>query len=335
MDLYGPMQTQLMGGSRYFLLFINDHTLMNWVYFLKCKSDAFKYLKSFQSLVERQAGVKLKTLRTDRGGEFMSNEFMAYCESQGIRRQYTAPHSPQQNGVVERRNRTLVERARSILKAKMLPNSFWAEAVATAAYLSNISPTRAVLGRTPYEAWHQRKPTVSHLRIFGSIAYYHILSNSRQKLDARAQKGIFVGYCSESKAYKIYNPLTDKMITSRDVTFNKGSQWDWDIGGRSTHSITIEGSNGNEDSSGMNIEQGVTEAAGNATHGNDVIHGSGVVETEGELGEHAIAPTDDTPPRRVRTLQDVYERCSFALNVADPFTFEEAYKHPEWREAMN
>lgn len=82
---------------------------MNWVYFLKCKSDAFKYFKSFQSLVERQAGIKLKTLRTDRGGEFMSNEFMAYCESQGIRRQYTAPHSPQQNGVVERRNRTLVE----------------------------------------------------------------------------------------------------------------------------------------------------------------------------------------------------------------------------------
>lgn len=103
-----------------------------------------------------------------------------------------------------------MERAQSMLKTKMLHNSFRTEAVATAAYLSNISPTRAVVGRTPYEAWHERKTFSSHLKVFGSIAYYHILANSQQKLDERAQKGIFVGYCIDSKAYKIYNPLTRK-----------------------------------------------------------------------------------------------------------------------------
>nr|GFC29516.1 retrovirus-related Pol polyprotein from transposon TNT 1-94 [Tanacetum cinerariifolium] len=102
--------------------------------------------------VEKQSGKALKTLSTDRGGEFTSKDFDAFCDAHGIKRQLTAPYTPEQNGVAERKNRTVIEMARSMLKMKGMPDSFWAEAVAVAVQILNISPTKAVWNRTPYEA---------------------------------------------------------------------------------------------------------------------------------------------------------------------------------------
>lgn len=113
----------------------------------------------------------------------------------------TAPYTPEQNGVAERKNRTVVEMARSLLLAKGLSNGFWAEAVATSVYLLNLSSTKAVMNRTPFEAWHGTKPSVSHLRVFGCITYALVNSQVRQKLDEKSEKCIFIGYCTRSKAY--------------------------------------------------------------------------------------------------------------------------------------
>ncbi|PNX79108.1 copia-type polyprotein, partial [Trifolium pratense] len=157
-DICGPTRTPSLGNKRYFLLFVDDYTRMIWIYFLDQKSEAFVKFLHFKALVENQSGHKLKTLRTDRGGEFIYKPFLNYCEEQGIHRQLTIRHTPQQNGVAERKNRTIVEMARSMLKGKGLPNNFWAEAVSSAVYILNRSPTKAVRDRTPFEAWHGRKP---------------------------------------------------------------------------------------------------------------------------------------------------------------------------------
>ncbi|CAL2257637.1 unnamed protein product [Prunus armeniaca] len=130
-DICGPTRTPSFNGKKYFLLFVDDYSRMMWVYFLGQKSKAFSFFKQFKAYGEKQSGYNLKTLRTDRGGEFTSNEFSEFCKRNGIKRELTASYTPQQNGVAERRNRTIVEMARSMLKAKGLPNVFWAEAIHT------------------------------------------------------------------------------------------------------------------------------------------------------------------------------------------------------------
>ena len=223
-DLCGPMRTESLNGSRYFLLFTDDYTRMSWVYFLTLKSEALDMFKKFKAFVEKQSGCFIKKLRTDNGGEFCSNDFDAFCEELGIYKQLTAPYTPEQNGIAERKNRTIVEMARSMLKARGLPNQFWAEAVATSVYLRNISPTKAVMNQTPYEAWHNVKPLVSHLKVFGCIAYA-LVKSSRHKLENKSEKCVFLGYSLKSKAYRLYNPISGKIIISRDVLFNESASW--------------------------------------------------------------------------------------------------------------
>ena len=135
--------------------------------------------------MEKQSERAIKVLRTDRGGEFTSTVFELFCDEQGIKRQLTAPYTPEQNGVAERKNRTVVEMARSMLKQKEIPDCFWVEAVAAAVHILHISPTKDVWNQTPYEAWNGNKPSVSHLRVFGCICYVLLITN-RHKLDKKS-----------------------------------------------------------------------------------------------------------------------------------------------------
>lgn len=123
-DICGPMQTRSLGGAYYFLLFTDDCTRYSWVYFLSKKSQTFQCFIEFKTLVEKQFGKSIKILRSHQGGEYKLGEFMKLCKSHGIVHQFTVPHTPQQNGVVERKSRTLVECARSMLQGKDLSNSF-------------------------------------------------------------------------------------------------------------------------------------------------------------------------------------------------------------------
>ncbi|KAJ0653431.1 putative RNA-directed DNA polymerase [Helianthus annuus] len=226
-DLCGAMQVESLGGSLYYFLLIDDFSRMSWVYFLKNKSQAFEKFKAFKTLVEKESEHRIKVLRTDRGGEFCSHEFNLFCENNGIKRELTVSYTPQHNGVVERKNRTIMGMARSMLKETGLPNCFWAEGVATAVYLLNRATTKAVPEKTPYEAWSGRKPSVRHLKVFGCVAFGHVPIHQRRKLDNRAEKCIFIGYAQECKGYRLYNPVTKKLQVKRNVVFFEQNRWEW------------------------------------------------------------------------------------------------------------
>ncbi|KAM1597308.1 hypothetical protein ACFX1Z_032224 [Malus domestica] len=141
------------GGNRYFITFIDDFSRKTWVYFLKEKSAALRVFKEFKALTEAKSNHKLVAVRSDRGGEYTSNDFQAYCKEQGIRHQLTTAYTPQQNGIAERKNRTILDLTRSMLKEKNLLKELWAEAVACSIYLLNRCPTKSVKKMTPQEAW--------------------------------------------------------------------------------------------------------------------------------------------------------------------------------------
>eukprot|EP00249_Psilotum_nudum_P025147 c29390_g1_i1 orf=407-4477(+) len=220
-DLCGPMKTATHNGARYFFLLVDDYSRMIWVFFLKSKDETFVKFREWLAMVERESGSRLMTLRTDRGGEFMSHEFLNFCNQKGIKRHLTAPYSPQQNGVAERKNRTIVEMARSMLHAKDLPHSYWGEASHTAAYILNHTQTKALDDVTPIEAYTGIKPSVSHFRVFGCTAFMHVPDERRTKLDSKSVKMIFVGYSTNTKGYRLMDPTTHKISVSRDVVFEE------------------------------------------------------------------------------------------------------------------
>ena len=178
-------------------------------------------------MVEKETNTKIQTFRTDRGGEFVSHEFNLFCEESGITRHLTAPYTPQQNGVVERRNRTLMEMTRSILKHMHLPNYLWGEAIRHSTYLLNRVMTRFLKDKTPYECFRDRKPTVEHIRIFGCIAYAKIDKQQLRKLDDRSRVLVHLGTEPGSKAYRLFDPHTQKVVVSRDVVFDEAKGWNW------------------------------------------------------------------------------------------------------------
>jgi hypothetical protein len=220
-DVCGPMSVESMGGQKYFVTFIDDYSRCCTVYFLRHKSEVLEKFKEFEAAVTNEAGTSIAKLRTDNGGEYLSTEFTEFLKSKGIRHELTVPHSPEQNGVSERMNRTLMECARSMIAHAGVPNNYWAEAVNTAAYLKNRTPTSSLKECTPFEKWCGIKPKLCHLKVFGCIAYAHIPDVQRQKLDKKSKKFRFVGYSKESKGYRLLDEQTNKVFIRRDVTFNE------------------------------------------------------------------------------------------------------------------
>lgn len=216
-DLCGPMEVVSMGGSKYFLLFVDDYTRYIFVYFIESKNQAFNCFKEFKTLVEKQTNMKIKALRSDNGLEFCNNEFDLYLKREGINHQKSNPYTPEQNGLCERTNRTVVEKARCLLFDANLGKEFWAEATNTAVYLQNRTVVSGLLGKTPYEMWNGIKPDISHIRIFGSKVMVHIPKEKRKKWDRKSEEHILVGYPENVKGYRIYNARTKNIITSRDV----------------------------------------------------------------------------------------------------------------------
>lgn len=227
-DLCGPIAPATPSGNKYFLLLGDDICRFMWLRMLSSKDQAPAVIKNFQAAVEVETGRKMKTLRTDRGGEFTSVEFGQHCTEHGVERHLTAPYSPQQNGVVERRNQSILSMARCMLKTKGLPGYFWGEAVSTAVFILNQAPTRALDGKTPHEAWHGERPAVHFLRTFDCIVHVKITRPNLKKLEDRSLKTIFVGYEPGSKAYRCYDPISRRVVVSRDVVFDEAAQWSWE-----------------------------------------------------------------------------------------------------------
>ena len=225
MDVCGPITPNSLSGARYFITFIDNTSRFTMVNFLKQKGNAFKAFCAYKSFVENQTQLKVKVIRSDNGGEFVSQEWEAFNEKNGIFHQKSTVYTPQQNGIAERKNRTLLNAARSMLKTSGMASRFWEEAVATACYLQNRTPHQGIEGQVPYTMWYGYPPEISHLRVFGATAFAYIQPAKRTKLEDRCIKGKFIGYGEPYgvKAYRIYLPDTGKIIFSRSVEFDEKS----------------------------------------------------------------------------------------------------------------
>ncbi|KAL0289281.1 UNVERIFIED_CONTAM: Retrovirus-related Pol polyprotein from transposon TNT 1-94 [Sesamum angustifolium] len=240
-DVCGPMRTPSHEQNRYFILFIDDYSRMTW----------------FSEAIEEK--------------EYNNSEFDKFCEEEGIEHQTTVSYNPQQNGVSERKNRTVMEMARSMLQEKHLPKAFWAEAVYTAVYLLN------------------------------RICYVHIPTEKRHKLEEKTEKGIFLGYSTQSKGYRIFNLKTKKLIISRDVEFDEDAMWNWDEEKVERQSVMIP----KETPPQQQQEEGTDQAE--MERRSQQAPGSPRRPPSSEEIE------EETPPRRTKLLSDIYETCNFIM----------------------
>ncbi|GJX59052.1 retrovirus-related pol polyprotein from transposon TNT 1-94 [Tanacetum coccineum] len=217
MDLCGPMRVASINGKKYILVIVDDYSRYTWTLFLRSKDETPEVLKDFLTMIQRNLQAQVISVRTDRGTEFLNKTLHAYFKEEGIEHQTSTPRTPEQNGVVERRNRTLVEAARTMLSASKLPLSFWAEAVATACYTQNRSIIISTHGKTAYHIINDRKPSIKHLHIFGCICY---ITRDGENLDKMKEKGdpcVMVGYSTQSKGYRVYNKRTRLIVESISI----------------------------------------------------------------------------------------------------------------------
>ncbi|WVZ91404.1 hypothetical protein U9M48_037581 [Paspalum notatum var. saurae] len=327
-DLCGPVTPATHGGRRYFLLLVDDASRYMWVMLVSQKSEAAAEIIKFQAGVEVESGRKLRALRTDRGGEFTAVTFGEYCARQGVKRQLTAPYTPQQNGVVERRNQSVMAAARCMLKARNMPGAFWGEAVHTAVFVLNRSPTRSVAGKTPYEAWFGEKPAVHFLRTFGCLAHAKVTRPHLAKLEDRSKKMVFIGYEPGSKAYRLYDPVARRLHVSRDVVFDESKGWDWQAGGEA-------------DGDTFTVEYVVADP-GNGSPTGDTPSRQPVAD-DGAPPQPELEESDEEAPRRFRKVADCIDAAEprtlepeewLLVATEEPPSYEEAATDPAWRAAM-
>ncbi|GJW25448.1 putative ribonuclease H-like domain-containing protein [Tanacetum coccineum] len=233
MDLFGLTFVKSLMKKMYCLVVIDDYSRFTWVFFLATKDETSGILKSFITGIENLVDHKVKVIRCDNGTEFKNREMNQFCEMKGILRQFSVARTPQQNGVAERRNRTLIEAARTMLADSKLPTTFWAEAVNTACYVQNRVLVVKPHNKTPYELFHGRTPTLSFMRPFGCPVTILNTIDHLGKFDGKADEGFFVGYSLNSKAFRVFNSRTRIVEENLHIRFSEstpnvvGSGPDW------------------------------------------------------------------------------------------------------------
>ena len=310
-DVCGPMQVETPNNGRYFVLFKDDFSGWCVVHIIKHKSEAAHLFMDFVALLRTQTGKEVKTLRSDNGGEFTSAEFKEWLAKSGIRQETSAPYTPQQNGVAERTNRTIMNAVRSQMHSKRVPLYLWGEATVSTIYVLNRSLIN-FLNVTPFESWYGRKPDVSHIRTFGSRVFAHVPEQNRRKLDPKAEKCIFIGYGVGSKAYRLWNPVSRKVIISRDIIVDEEAE--------------------HVDRKGTVLEETVSKSCPNAS------------EDEMDVEEATIETTEEIklPRRSMREPKLKYQnwkglKSELDTAVKEPKSYQEAIASPEankWKEAI-
>ena len=219
-DLCGPSAVASLHKKKYILVIVDDFTRFTWTFFLRLKSETANELINFIKLVELQLQKLVHKIRSDNGTEFVNQILDSFLQTKGIEHNLSAPYSPQQNGVVERRNRTLVEAARAMLNFANLSLYFWAEAVQTACFVQNRSVINKRLDKTPYEALNNKKPELKFLRIFGCRCFIKNNKDHLGKFEPKADEAIFLGYSTNKKAYRVLNRRTRVIEESFDISFD-------------------------------------------------------------------------------------------------------------------
>ncbi|KAL6324735.1 hypothetical protein AAG906_017075 [Vitis piasezkii] len=215
--------TKSLSGCKYYVIFIDDFSRFSWLYPLQNKSDVYACFVKFKTLVENQFSCKIKQLQSDGGGEYMSNQFQLFLSSNGIQHRRTCPHTPQQNGVAERKHRHVVEMGLSLLAQSLLPTKFWVDAFLTSIFLINRLPTSTLDNQTPYLKLFGKHPDYTSLRTFGCACFPLLRPYATHKLMFRSKRCIFLGYSSHQNGYRCLDPVTQKVLISRHVVFNENT----------------------------------------------------------------------------------------------------------------
>ncbi|GJW94796.1 ribonuclease H-like domain-containing protein [Tanacetum coccineum] len=237
MDLFGPTSVRSLNHKTYCLVITDDFSRFSWVFFLRTKDETSAILKDFIRQIENQLNQKVKTIRSDNGIEFKNKYVIELCGLKGIKREYSNARTPQQNGVAERKNRTLIEAARTMLADSFLPNTFWAEAVSTACYVLNRVLVTKPHNKTPYELLTGKIPIISYIRPFGCHVTILNTIDHLGKFAGKSDEGFLVGYSLQSKAFRVYNLETKRVEENLHITFlenkpnvaGKGPTWLFDL----------------------------------------------------------------------------------------------------------
>nr|GFC36573.1 retrovirus-related Pol polyprotein from transposon TNT 1-94 [Tanacetum cinerariifolium] len=220
MDLYGPMRVESVNGKKYILVIVNDYSRFTWVKFLRSKDETPMFIIKFLKMIQVRLNISVRRIRIDNGTEFVNQTLRDYYEEVGISHETLVARSPQQNGVVERRNRTLIEAARTMLIYAQALLFLWAEATATTCFTQNRSIIRLRHEKTPYELMHGKQPDLSFFHVFGALCYPTNDSENVGKLQPKADIGIFIGYAPTKKAFRIYNRRTRQIVETIHVDFD-------------------------------------------------------------------------------------------------------------------
>lgn len=221
-DLWGPAPVTSVQGFIYYVVFIDNFSRHSWLFPLKKKSDFYSVFVAFQTYVENQYNASIGSFQCDGGGEFVSNLFLTHLQQSGIKQLISCPHTPQQNGLAERKHRQVTEMALSLMFHSQVPHRYWVEAFFTANYLSNLLPHSALADqKTPFEILHNRRGQYSSLKAFGCACFPTLRDYSRNKFDPRSLKCVFLGYSEKFKGYRCLMPSTGRVYISRHVTFDE------------------------------------------------------------------------------------------------------------------
>jgi hypothetical protein len=230
MDLFGLIAYISIGRSKYCLVIVDDYSRFTWVFFLQEKSHTQETLKGFLRWAQNEFGLRIKKIRSDNGTEFKNSQIEGFLEEEeSIKHEFSSPYTPQQNGVVERKNWTLLDMARTMLDeytACYAINRFWAEAVNTACYAINRLYLHWILKKTSYELLTGKKPNVSYFRVFGSKCFILVKRGRKSKFAPKAVEGFLLGYDSNTRAHRVFNKSSGLVEVSCDIVFDetKGSQ---------------------------------------------------------------------------------------------------------------
>ncbi|GJU28189.1 retrovirus-related pol polyprotein from transposon TNT 1-94 [Tanacetum coccineum] len=221
MDLFGPVTPRSINHEKYTLVIVYEYSRYTWVYFLKKKIQALETIMSFIKIVENQNDIKVKQLRTDNGTEFRNNFLVNFCDEKGISQNLSSPYTPEQNGVAKRKNRTLIEAARTMLSGSVFSKQYWTEAVATACYTQNRFTIVKRHLKTPYEIFNKIIPNINFLRVFGCLVYIHNHKDHLGKFDEKFDNGYLLRYSLVSKAFRVFNTRRQQTEETCHITFDK------------------------------------------------------------------------------------------------------------------
>jgi transposase InsO family protein len=205
---------------------VDDYSLFTWVFFLHEKSQTQETLKRFLRWAQNEFGLRIKKIRSDNGTKFKNSQIEGFLEKEGIKHEFSSPYTPQQNGVVERKNRTLLDMVRTMLDEYKAPDRFWEEAINTACYSINRLYLHRILKKTSYELLTGKKPNISYFRVLGSKCFILIKRARNSKFAPNGVEGFLLGYDLNTRAYRVFNKSTGLVEVSCDIVFDEtnGSQ---------------------------------------------------------------------------------------------------------------